>query len=148
MKTCPTCRVPKELTEFHKNGTSKSGRQLWSRECKLCRQCRRRERGEYKDRDNNHYRYRRDDGRSVCISKQAYSLIIERRPEHCPICDLPFDEATQYAFRRPVLDHDHRTGQFRGVICNQCNRSLGNFNEDADVLRRAILWLSQEEASL
>ena len=51
----------------------------------------------------------------------------------CMICDEPL--AT------PNIDHDHTTGEVRGVLCRSCNLGLGYFRDDAEKLARAIAYL-------
>ena len=43
--------------------------------------------------------------------------------------------------RRLAIDHDHVTGQVRGLLCYRCNSAIGLFKDDVTVLRRAILYL-------
>lgn len=41
------------------------------------------------------------------------------------------------------LDHCHRTGEVRGVLCRACNHGLGNFGDSVPTLRRAIKYLAK-----
>ena len=42
------------------------------------------------------------------------------------------------------LDHCYKTGVFRGWLCPQCNRGLGNFGENVSGLEKAIKYLNTE----
>ena len=39
------------------------------------------------------------------------------------------------------LDHDHKTGEFRGWLCKQCNTGLGNLGDNLHSLQRAVEYL-------
>lgn len=41
----------------------------------------------------------------------------------------------------PQLDHDHETGQIRGVLCGRCNSGLGGFKDSPNLLLKAIRYL-------
>ena len=39
------------------------------------------------------------------------------------------------------LDHDHKTGEFRGYLCDNCNTALSKFKDDTKILNEAINYL-------
>lgn len=43
------------------------------------------------------------------------------------------------------IDHDHETGQVRGLLCDACNWGIGNFKNDPALLARAIIYLKEAE---
>jgi hypothetical protein len=47
-----------------------------------------------------------------------------------------------------VLDHSHVDGAVRGWLCSSCNTSLGKFNDDINILQRAIDWIKRSIHSL
>lgn len=53
-------------------------------------------------------------------------------PEVCKICG---DDVEL------VLDHDHATKKLRGWLCVYCNRGLGQFRDDPDLLLKAVTYL-------
>ena len=40
-----------------------------------------------------------------------------------------------------AIDHDHKTGNVRGLLCNACNKAIGLFNEDPNLLEKARNYL-------
>jgi len=42
-----------------------------------------------------------------------------------------------------AIDHNHNTGEFRGLLCKKCNRALGMFKDSPSVLMSAYLYLTE-----
>lgn len=59
----------------------------------------------------------------------------------CSICLSPFEGEGQG--RGAHIDHDHKTGQVRGLLCPQCNVGLGSFKDRPELLIRAAIYLKR-----
>jgi len=54
----------------------------------------------------------------------------------CAICQTALGEG-----RDCNLDHDHATGEVRGLLCESCNTGLGKFRDRPRLLQRAVMYL-------
>lgn len=63
----------------------------------------------------------------------------------CPICLKTAEELKGVGGKKAkncwVVDHNHDTKKFRGYLCHNCNRAIGNFKDDIERLWRAIEYL-------
>tara|TARA_A100001391_G_scaffold161170_2_gene119990 strand:- start:232 stop:669 length:438 start_codon:yes stop_codon:yes gene_type:complete len=67
----------------------------------------------------------------------------------CPICLGNSKEVGDSQNRTAwVLDHCHISNKFRGWLCHKCNRALGNFNDNVDIIKRAIIYLENHKETL
>lgn len=42
------------------------------------------------------------------------------------------------------IDHDHITGNIRGLLCSSCNRGIGFLNDDPEIILKAYIWVGGE----
>lgn len=59
----------------------------------------------------------------------------------CAICAKPMARHGKISSTRAVIDHCHKTGKVRSIICNGCNRGLGYFGDNPEALEAAAGYL-------
>jgi len=137
--TCTTCGQVKPVDEFPK----------WGRKCKRC--------GSVHALAYRKARYALDPEehrkQNARLRKaqlmRKYGLTVEEAEAFyrssnglCQICGKPSEDDRKYL----NIDHNHATGQLRGVLCSHCNRGLGFFMDDLANLRSAVAYLEAAEA--
>ena len=70
-----------------------------------------------------------------------YLKIVEEQKGVCAICGEPPD--VNQRKKRLNIDHCHKTGQIRGLLCDLCNRALGLLRDDTKLLERSIQYLNK-----
>lgn len=75
--------------------------------------------------------------------KEVKLMLIEEQGGVCPLCLIPF---SQLPSRDWCLDHDHKTGAVRGVLCRNCNGNEGRILKRVTMSSRGkpiLHWLSR-----
>jgi predicted nucleic acid-binding Zn ribbon protein len=72
---------------------------------------------------------------SIGLTRDGFDRLRAAQDDRCAICDDTCD--------RLVMDHDHATGAFRGLLCRSCNLLLGHAHDDTSILRAAIEYLGR-----
>lgn len=132
-KTCVTCGEEKPTDEFY----------FQRRACKPCvREDQRRFRDSQPD-----YNHARNLQRRYGLSVDEYQTLLANQNFACPICEVEISNTIEYKGKRPVaVDHNHETGDVRGILCSMCNLMLGHARENTSILYRAIVYLSERGA--
>lgn len=69
------------------------------------------------------------------LSLDTFAERVRAQGGVCGICEGPMDP--------PYVDHCHKTGAVRGILCGACNRGLGHFHDNPTSLARAIIYLDK-----
>ncbi len=160
MAVCKNCKIEKQQSDFYKDISRKSG---YSYICKMCKnsyvkeynkknpQVRKdiykRHKEKYpfanKERRKKYYKKNKDGKildyslrKEYGISLEKYSEIALRQNNVCAICKEP-----EVRKRRLSVDHCHKTGKVRGLLCDRCNNGIARFDDNVEVLKRAIKYL-------
>lgn len=76
------------------------------------------------------------------IALEQYEQMLKEQNGVCAICGR--EETMQYnngRIKQLAVDHDHKTGRVRGLLCNSCNRGLGLFMDSQLYLENAKKYL-------
>jgi len=131
---CRKCREEKPAAEFFSGKQNRDGLQSY---CKACvYRCNRDWATANRDRVRAKYR-KHDLKRTFGITVEQYDEMLRRQKGVCAICQKPCKSG-----RRLAVDHDHATGRVRALLCSNCNRGIGCFHDDPQMLEAAIRYLS------
>ncbi len=75
------------------------------------------------------------------LTVEQYDDMLARQNGVCLLCAEPPKGEGNGASSRLHVDHDHETGYVRGLLCNNCNRAIGHFRDDPDLMQRASLYV-------
>ena len=140
-KTCTVCKEEKPFTEFRSRG----GRQkhlLKSR----CNKCLYEEHKRWTEENPEVVReYRAKDKWTLqkrCarhgITPEEFWSIYEEQDGACPVCDKTIKAEDS------AIDHNHKTGEVRGILCKSCNRALGLLGDSPDTMFRGLKYLQDK----
>lgn len=129
VKPCSICHEVKSFGEFYLS----KGR-LMAR----CKGCHKASVSAYQRK--NREKRRVYDRRSNCktrygITEDQYADALRAQNGKCAICEKPAGS------RALCVDHDHKTGAVRGLLCLHCNSMLGQADDDPERLMAAIRYL-------
>ena len=71
------------------------------------------------------------------MTPEEYEHMSEQQGHVCAICEQP---QTNKAL---AVDHNHTTGEVRGLLCENCNRALGKFKDDARLIEKALDYIEE-----
>ena len=90
------------------------------------------------------YRYFHNLFRKYKVTREFYETLLVAQDYKCKICGK-LHEWTKYG--KLNVDHDHETGEIRGLLCNECNRGLGQFKDSIELFWKAIDYLAGHEVT-
>lgn len=73
------------------------------------------------------------------LSHGDWLKIWENQDGKCAICGETFIEPSN-----ACIDHNHKTGEIRGLLCRNCNLGIGLFKDNPELLIKAMEYLLEE----
>lgn len=114
-KKCNVCKEIKELKEFNKSVISPDKHSYTCRYCMV------------NLRLKSRYNLTREEVDNLYITQEG----------KCCICN-------EFFLRKSlVVDHNHKTGITRGLLCSPCNRGIGLLKDDKEIILSAVKYLNK-----
>jgi hypothetical protein len=139
MKKCSVCLVERPLNCFYFRKDNNAYRAS-CKECFLKQQqkthLKRKDLPEYKSKIRK-YSLKHNYG----ITLEDYNALLEKQERSCAICKSK--EVNRKTDKNFCVDHNHKTGEVRGLLCHSCNAMLGKAKENSDTLRNAAAYLEE-----
>jgi hypothetical protein len=123
IKQCSACKKYKKEEEFTKHKKCRDG---LSDECRECK----------------HYRKILE---NYGLDKVTYLKLLKKHNYRCSICGTT--ESKQINRNCLNIDHHHTTNVIRGFLCGSCNRALGLFQDNIQILKNAMKYLKKYQKS-
>ena len=142
VKKCTKCGEEKQLSEFwQKSYVKKDGTKGFRPSCKQCEISKKLEKyhqgGGKEEQKKRSFRALMH---SYGITEEIYQQEREKQNYKCLLCGA--DEIDQH-HGRLFVDHCHKTGKYRGLLCTTCNTGLGAFKDNVEVMQKAIEYLNE-----
>ena len=143
IKICTTCNIEQPLTDVYlKRGKPRA-------QCRTCHS--KYYRSEYKTKTEQ-YKARQKSWRTrnpntvrnlalkgiYGITLKEWEQLLTSQDNKCGICGNSNTSKKNFH-----TDHNHTTGQVRGLLCYKCNSGIGSFDDKIDILEKAITYLKK-----
>ena len=132
-RVCFACKQDKPIEEFYRSNV-----RYYQRECKVCNKIRR------------SLWWKSPKGRLSAANTKLksrfgitlieYEELVGKCGNKCEICGA----SSSVNGHRLAVDHDHKTGAIRGILCKACNSGIASFSDDPNKLKSAIVYLEKQ----
>lgn len=170
MKVCLKCKEEKPFSLFSKNKRNKDGYQIYCKKCKSLEYLNNKDRylakakENYWDKREEKIEYRRqyykENREKVLagmkryhqanphvkrehylkinygITNDDYQTLLTSQNHQCAVCG----DSPEYNL---VVDHNHDTGEIRGLLCQPCNQALGLLKDSPEIIQSAQNYLKE-----
>jgi len=141
-KWCNKCKKVRPASKFNKDKSTKTGLYPY------CRDCQSKKNSKYYKENGRAIISRQVDRDERRLQQRSYKLKVkygidlkkyyemyEAQQGRCLVCD-EWQE-------RLFVDHDHKSEEIRGLLCNNCNMGIGLLKDNPTVLERAVAYIKR-----
>lgn len=141
-RKCYQCENVKPISEFHKRKVIvRRGKKSWNWDGTTgkCVECARKYNAE-----KTHRYYKANPSKQLMryygITPEEDNTMLQKQNGGCAICG---EKQNTRHTQKLYVDHNHKTGKVRGLLCHKCNHAIGNADDDPRLLRLMIGYLEK-----
>jgi hypothetical protein len=129
-KLCSKCQIEKPVSDFYKKERGKYGVAGYCKNCKV---------KQVKEAHKPVMWFDAHLKRNYGITLQEHTQMFEEQNGVCAICKGEGDGK----WKKLCVDHDHKTGNVRQLLCRNCNMVLGQVGDNVELLAEMIKYLNK-----
>lgn len=149
-KRCNKCLEVKPISMFYNDIANSDG--YYS----LCKSCKTEKTMQWRSNNKEHYnktqrdyqatvhpekRYGHEIKRRYGCTLEQYNVMLTKQEGKCALCDTLHNPAVKKG--RLFVDHCHKTGNVRALLCSGCNSMLGYAKDDTRILLEAVAYIKR-----
>lgn len=142
-KVCGKCRKRKDISRFSRSWVRNRQKYQIRHLCKQCEVSQMQVRRKQDPEGRHRFIKNHDLLRYYGIRIEEYDRMISDQKNACQICGRKEEAKRQNHINHLCVDHCHKTGMVRGLICNGCNIALPAIERDPDWGRKAKAYLAK-----
>jgi len=147
MKRCTCCKEDRPRSDFNKDKTRSDGLAATCRPCHKTISAKNYKNNKDKRSANGKRNYRKNPGRhreyelwhKYGLTVDDYNEMLFLQNNRCVICQQEFVKTGRNSPAH--VDHCHKSGEVRAILCTNCDHLLGNAKDDINILQNAIKYL-------
>lgn len=133
-KACNVCGVTKSLEDFYRYNTRKNRPHYAT--CKECQKARTRK---WLDNNPESKAVSGWKQRGIDCTWEQFEQMLQEQDSVCKLCRKPAHSGSRLA-----VDHNHESGEVRGLLCLSCNQLIGKIENGTVPFTRLITYLEKE----
>lgn len=134
-KVCKQCREEKDFSLFR----YRKPRGNYESYCKACESINNKKWMSNNKESQRQREFKRNLRVKFGMTEDDYYEKLESQNNGCAICRSRFS----LSGRHLAVDHDHKTGKIRGLLCNECNTAIGLMKENTDLFYNATVYIEK-----
>lgn len=154
-RVCRKCGESKPIKDFYRHKDYPGGRKTYCKKCenRMVTEWRRKHPEKSRKLANDSYHRRKHLPEMIAklrrknlaiygITIEHYEAMLESQNGVCAICEETEPGKTPLGKEKMLaVDHDHDTGEVRGLLCSRCNQAIGGMRESEKLIKRMLKYL-------